>query len=312
MSFKTDTTICLITADPQRLYKDSIANPTFSDALRPRITRVIGLEKLKARYKSFESKRQLAAEHDYFFADSRVWTYLPKILGKVFFQGGSKRPIPVEIGGPQLKDPSKAPVLGEKRRSTKGTNGNGAAKPQVIARELEKALSSTLVHLTTSNTTAIKVATANMSTTDTVTNIAAVIEGVTSRLLPQGWRNVRAIHIKGPNSPAFPVWLASELWANDEDILEEKKVQGKKRKRQTGRDNEEKQADNKSFAKTASNTSPSNDVVQDDTQAGDMLIVHKKTKSEEADARADTKEAAQRKQRLKKQKATILAEADNV
>ncbi|KAL9057083.1 MAG: hypothetical protein Q9162_002517 [Coniocarpon cinnabarinum] len=224
----SDSSICLITSDPQRLYKDAIADPAFPSALRGRITRIIGLQKLKARYKSFESKRQLASEHDLFLADSRVWTYLPKILGKVFFHGGTKRPIPVNIEGAQAQKLG----TGEGRRSTKGTVGNGVAKPSVIAKEVEKALHSAVVHLSTSNTTAVKVALAGMDAVQSSANIDAVVNSMISKLIPQGWRNVRAIHIKGPNTPALPVWLADRLWAEEQDVLPEKAGPRQKRKRQ--------------------------------------------------------------------------------
>ena len=184
---------------------------------------------MTARYKSFESKRQLALDHDVFLADSRVWTYLPKILGKVFFQGGTKRPIPVEIGGSRQQKLRP----GQTRKSTKGTDGNGAAWPGVIAKEIEKAVGSAAVHLSTSNTTAIKVATAGMTPSQSTANVAAVVEGMTSNLLPQGWRNVRSIHIKGPNTPALPIWLASELWTGTNDVVEEAPEAGKKRKRES-------------------------------------------------------------------------------
>ena len=53
------------------------------------------------------------------------------------------------------------------------------------------------------------------------------------------WRNVRGVHVKGPNTMALPVWLAEELWTDEGMVLEnheaievkEKATQKGKRKR---------------------------------------------------------------------------------
>ena len=226
------STICLITADPQRLYKDAIDHPSFPADLRSRVTRVIGLEKLKAKFKSFEPRRKLYAEHDVFLADSRIVTFLPKILGKIFYKGGAKRPVPVELVNPPEKGADGKKIKrppGQVRRSTRGTDGKGSAPPETISRELRKALKSALVHLSPGVTTSIKVARADFSPLMCAENIEAVLEGMTTRFITKGWKNVRAVHIKSPRSSAFPIWMTDELWVEDEDVLEEKKFQGKKK-----------------------------------------------------------------------------------
>src|ERR1700733_14407028 len=50
LNISAATTICLITADPQRTYKDVVASPAFPSELRSRITRVIGVHKVKAKF----------------------------------------------------------------------------------------------------------------------------------------------------------------------------------------------------------------------------------------------------------------------
>nr|POE75109.1 putative ribosome biogenesis protein c8f11.04 [Quercus suber] len=224
--------ICLITADPQRKYKDLIAEPSFPLDLGQRLQKVIGLEKLKARYKSYESRRQLFAEYDIFLADDRVITYLPKVLGKVFYKSGAKRPIPVTLEGRrQSKDEQ-----GNKRR--KLSEGGSKAikdeiKPADAGREIERTLGSALVHLSPSVTTAVKVGKAEMEPAQLQANVEAVVRALADRSVPQKWRNVRSIHIKGPNTVALPIWMTDELWADEEDVLDEAppvKV-GKKRAR---------------------------------------------------------------------------------
>ena len=74
------TSICLITKDPQREYKDLLAaqNVKF-------INRVVGIAKLKGKWKPFEARRMLMKESSMFLADERVVPLLPNLLGKIFF-----------------------------------------------------------------------------------------------------------------------------------------------------------------------------------------------------------------------------------
>ena len=161
-------------------------------------------------------------------------------------KGGEKRPIPVELSG-NKKGRAKAEKdsLGQKKKrqlaegESKGSTNIGTV--ETIAREIEAALKSALVHLSPSQTTAVKVAHAGMDPTAVSENIEAVCKGMVDKYVPQGWRNVRAIHVKGPNTMALPVWLANELWMDEEDVLDEKwkpvegeegkkKLKGSKRK----------------------------------------------------------------------------------
>lgn len=52
-------------------------------------------------------------------------------------------------------------------------------------------------------------------------NVEAVVNGLTEKFVTKGWRNVRGIHIKGPNTVSLPIWLAEELWEGDADVLEQ-------------------------------------------------------------------------------------------
>jgi hypothetical protein len=73
--------ICLITKDPQREYKDLVAQQGIKF-----ISRVVGIEKLKGKFKPFEARRMLLRENGLFLADERVVPLLPKLLGKRFFE----------------------------------------------------------------------------------------------------------------------------------------------------------------------------------------------------------------------------------
>jgi ribosome biogenesis protein UTP30 len=212
--------ICLITADPQRKYKDLIASDRFPAQLSSRILRVLGTEKLKAKYKTYESRRQLFAEYDMFLADDRIITRLPALLGKVFYGTGAKRPIPVAMQG---KPENARDDAGNKR--VKLSEGGEKLKrseitPEALAHEIERAVGAALVHLAPSTNVSIRVGKSSMTADQVAANLDAVVSVLTEKYIPQGWRNIRSLHIKGPNTAALPIWLADELWTDENDVLE--------------------------------------------------------------------------------------------
>lgn len=210
--------ICLITADPQRSVKDIVADPAFPSELSSRITKVIGLSKLRDRYKSFESRRQLLSEHDVFLADDRIIMRLVETLGKIFYQS-SKRPIPIRIeqiekvDGKRVKKDPKSKQNKEERKAS-------FASPQVVAKEIEKALNSAPVYLAPSTTTSVRVGSTKFTPEQLAENVKAVVNGLTEKFITKGWRNVKAIHVKGTSTMALPIWLADELWLDETDVLE--------------------------------------------------------------------------------------------
>jgi ribosome biogenesis protein UTP30 len=233
------SSICLITADPQRTYKDLLSAPGFPTELASRIRRVIGLSKLKAKYKSYEARRQLRAEYDIFLADERIITSLPSILGKSFYKATSKRPIPVSLtGNDRFEKDDKGRKIKPKNAETK--EGRLVGTPATVAKEIERTLNMALVSLSPSVTTAIQVGRADFEPKQIVENVTQVVEELLKRIVPQGWRNLRSLHIKGPETMAIPVWLASELWVDSNDVLEEGQGEAaadktnKKRKRKNG------------------------------------------------------------------------------
>lgn len=72
--------VCLITKDPQRQYKDLLEQHQIKF-----ISRVIGVEKLKGKFKAFEARRLLLKENTMFLADERVIPLLPRLLGSKWF-----------------------------------------------------------------------------------------------------------------------------------------------------------------------------------------------------------------------------------
>ncbi|KAL8688337.1 MAG: hypothetical protein Q9218_005730 [Villophora microphyllina] len=221
------TTICLISCDPQRVVKDTIAHPLFPTSLSARITRVIGISKLKAKYSSFESRRQLLNEHDIFLADTRVVTMLPRVLGKIFYKS-QKKPVPVTLEPYRQKDGS-----GKRVAPKAASEGSKTiAPPQQVAKEIEKTINCALVHLSPSNNVAIRMGLSSFMPQAIAENVEAVVSGLTDKFIPKGWRNVKSVHIKGPNTLAFPIWLASELWVEEEDVLEDEEIKNREEVRQ--------------------------------------------------------------------------------
>ncbi|KAM4058859.1 ribosomal protein [Hirsutella rhossiliensis] len=238
------TTVCAITADPQRAYKNLIGSDDFPAALRRRITRVIDLSKLKAKYGQYEAQRKLFAEHDVFVADDRIINRLPKMLGKTFYKTTVKRPIPVvlqakrpKVDGKRVKRPEKKKSKTDDDTDDVAVNAGTAAD---IAKEIEKALGSALVSLAPTTNTAVRVGYAHWPPEHIADNVDAVVSALVDRWVPQKWRNVKSIYIKGPRTAALPIWQTDELWLGEGDVVadqdddekagSEKANVGKKRK----------------------------------------------------------------------------------
>ncbi|KAI9718616.1 MAG: hypothetical protein M1812_004067 [Candelaria pacifica] len=214
LNASAECSICLITADPQRAFKDTIAHASFPTPLSTRITRIIGLNELKKQYKSYESRRQLLNEHDIFLADDRIVTQLPHVLGKIFYKGGAKRPVPVSIAAPKKnRDSGKAKE-----------NGRSVASPTQMGNEIERTLAMGLVQLSPSASTSIRVGKSGWPAEKLAENIEATVQGLVDKFVTKGWRNIKAVHIKGPNTMALPIWLADELWVDEQDVLEDQPV----------------------------------------------------------------------------------------
>lgn len=227
--------ICLITADPQRAYKDLVASPAFPKELGARITKVVGISKIKAKFSQYEAQRKLLAEHDLFLADERVITMLPKALGKTFYKSTTKRPIPVKLAA-DPKDEEKKRVKSERVKAADGSVQGGEPKTaQQIAVQIEKALNGTLVTLSPSVNTSIKVGYAHWDAAKLAENITVVVNELVERVVVQKWRGVRSFHVKGPETVALPIWLADELWESEDkiatpELISAKANEGRKRK----------------------------------------------------------------------------------
>lgn len=143
---------------------------------------------------------------------------MPKLLGKNFYKSTTKRPIPVSI---QAEAPKSE---GKRIARAKGEDAPKSAEPKKIAAEIEKAISCALVTLSSSTNSAIRIGYASWDAAKLAENLETVANTVIEKYVPKKWRGVRAIHVKGPETMALPIWLADELWVEDEDVLDESVV----------------------------------------------------------------------------------------
>ncbi|KAF2450340.1 ribosomal protein L1 [Karstenula rhodostoma CBS 690.94] len=209
----SDVRICIFTKDPQRAYKDLIYESSeFPAALRTKVARVIGVDKLKKKWKSFETKRQLLAEYDVFLVDDRVTKIVAEALGKTFYGTKSKRPIPVRLTAGAFVDKSKK----DDKKKQENVVGTAAG----VAKEIEAALSATYVSMSASTNTSIKVGKLSMTPAQLKENIEAVVGAVVEKHIEHKWRNVRGLYIKGPTTKALPIWVHEEMWVGDDKVLD--------------------------------------------------------------------------------------------
>lgn len=294
------TTVCLITADPQRAYKDLVASDEFPEALRSRVTRVIGVEKLKAKFTQYEAQRKLYSEHDVFLADDRIINRLPKILGKTFYKTTLKRPVPVVLSS-RTKPVKKEGPDGKKKKVKRPEGQVNAATPAQVAREIEKALGSALVSLSPGTNVAVRIGYAGWTPEQIADNVEAVVAALVEKWVPQKWRNVRSIHIKGPETTALPIWATDELWIDGKDVISNEAAAEAK-----------KVADDKKESKkrklTAAPEEETNDAEEDAAAA--PAKKSKKAKAPEANDDMLDKQIAARKASLRKQKAAAVKAMD--
>lgn len=170
------------------------------------------MDKLRKKWKSFETKRQLLADHDVFMVDDRVTKIVAEILGKTFYSTKSKRPIPIRLTAGAFVDKSKKDE--KKKESVVGT-------PQAVAKEIEAALRATYVSMSPSSNTSIKVGNSSMTPQQLKDNVQAVVDKLIEKHIEHKWRNVRGLYIKGPTTKALPIWAAEEMWADEGKVLDE-------------------------------------------------------------------------------------------
>lgn len=220
--------ICLITADPPaskpNVYKDLVQSDNFPVELKQKISKVIACTKLRGKYKSFESRRQLAASFDVFLADERIANVLPAALGSTFYKSTTKRPIPVCLTGKSNwgKKPKPDPLsrLAPKRKVDDRGGPDQIGEPHDVATDIKKVLGCTFVSLSPSATTSIKAGYVGWPEEWISENIGAITDRLVTKHIPGGWTGVKGIYIKSPDSAALPIWVSENVWKDEDDVLD--------------------------------------------------------------------------------------------
>ncbi|UZJ54957.1 hypothetical protein CBS101457_004277 [Exobasidium rhododendri] len=206
------SSVCLLTADPQRHYKDLMVEEKLVQ-----VKRVVGVTKLKGKFAPYEARRQLMNEHDVFLADDRIIPMLPKLLGKKWMQD-RKSPIAVKL--------------------TRTKNDH-------LKKEFSSALASTYFSRNKGTCSSIRLGTlSHLDVSELKENMEAVLPTIVAKHVKGGWENVQSVDIKTGNSAALPVWNSKleDRWigmpeaaeateiddAEEESISEEAKKSQKK------------------------------------------------------------------------------------
>ncbi|KDD75440.1 ribosomal protein L1p/L10e [Helicosporidium sp. ATCC 50920] len=166
--------ICLIVADRKEGHK---ASKEKVRAEVPGVAKVVGMSKLGSKYESYEAKRKLCNSYDLFFADDRIITKLPKLLGKTFFKK-KKQPVPVRL--------SKSDWAGE----------------------ISKARKCTYFFWTGGPTLSIRVGRSSQTAEEIADNALKVIQYCTQKV-PKKWDGIKALFLKTGKSVALPVYQAA-------------------------------------------------------------------------------------------------------
>lgn len=197
-----EASVCLLVKDPQREYKELLQEKNIRS-----VNRVVGVEKLKGKFRPFDARRQLVRDHDLFLADERIVPMLPKLCGSVFYKD-RKFPVPVDL-----------------------------VNKKQLADSIASAIASTYFLQNKGSCVSIKIGFLQRHAPEQlVENLAKALPAVVNKL--QGkWGNVQNIEVKTGRSAALPIWscrLTDEgedaRWAPVASSDEEEASAPKKRK----------------------------------------------------------------------------------
>lgn len=187
--------ICLLTPDPQRWWKDALVERGVRG-----VDRVVGVANFGSKFKTGDARRKLMQDHDRFLCDDRLLPILPKILGPKWWSQGAKRPAGVDV-----RDPAN------------------------MKAHLEQAISCTTVTLPVGGGTAsIRLGHLRRHTPDDLVDNLAAVLGQIETLMPGGLDNVLSLDVKLAMSAALPLWRAGST-EDAEDVQS-----GQKRKAEVG------------------------------------------------------------------------------
>ncbi|KAL7493103.1 hypothetical protein ACHAWT_002186 [Skeletonema menzelii] len=139
------------------------------------IKKVLGLQSLRTKHKSFAQRRELLARFDLFFADDRILPMLTKALGGKFFEK-KKQPIPIAL-----------------------------TRKEALPFAVQKNLKSTFMFLSAGTCVTVKAGNTGMDVTKLLENIQSITQIVPGKV-PRKWANIRSVSIKTSASVALPIY----------------------------------------------------------------------------------------------------------
>jgi ribosome biogenesis protein UTP30 len=160
--------ICLFGAGDGADLKAAVAKAGLKDL------KVIGINKLRRKYKPYEMRRKLAGSHDLFLCDSQIQPQLLSVLGKSFFHK-SKFPLGVDVSGD-------------------------------VAKQIAEARTSTLLRQSAGTTWVVKIGGTGWDARKLAENAITAANNAVAKCVTGKWENIRAIHVKSDTSIALPVF----------------------------------------------------------------------------------------------------------
>lgn len=139
------------------------------------VKKVLGLQSLRTKHKSFSQRRELLARFDVFFADDRILPMLTKALGGKFFEK-KKQPIPIAL-----------------------------TRKEALPFAVQKNLKSTFMFLSAGTCVTVKAGNTGMDATKLLENIQSIAQVVPGKV-PRKWANIRSVSIKTSASVALPIY----------------------------------------------------------------------------------------------------------
>jgi ribosome biogenesis protein UTP30 len=176
---KEDVSSCLIVKDPAEDWKSKVEG----------VTKIMGLSKLKRKFKSYEARRQLLDYYDLFLVDRRVMPAAGRALGKKFFVK-KKHPSPVDL-----------------------TNGKASE-------DVADALRSAYYFESSGAISSVKIGLIEFKAKEIVENVVAAANAL-GGTVPGGWKNVQALHLKTKKSVSIPIY---ETLPEEDVVIEEKEA----------------------------------------------------------------------------------------
>ncbi|KAL0139419.1 ribosomal protein L1p/L10e family-domain-containing protein [Mucor lusitanicus] len=186
--------ICYFTKDDEKKTEEKTKNTA--------IKKVINLNTLKTVYKSYESKRKLAASYNLYVIDDRVAPLIPSLLGKAF-QAKNKMPTKMKHSGDMKKN-------------------------------VENILHSTNVKLHNGLKTRVLIGNFGMSEKDVLSNYEAAVPEIV-QIAAHGWEQVQMLGLKCEGIPYLPTYTSLPKADSKATVKKEEPVEEKKEKKTAGK-----------------------------------------------------------------------------